>query len=77
MYTLYEVINLSMASAPDARRFLAVVKYWVRSLTPPSGESLSSKSEKSFYTIIKVSHFKFFPWVFKCKIGLLVKRIMN
>jgi len=44
--TLYEVINLSTASAPEASRFLAVVRYWVRSLTPPSGESLSSESDK-------------------------------
>lgn len=44
--TLYEVINLSTASAPEASRFLAVVRYWVLSLTPPSGESLSSESDK-------------------------------
>lgn len=46
--TLYEVINLSTASAPEANRFLAVVRYWVLSLTPPSAESLSSKNHKPY-----------------------------
>ena len=40
--TLYEDMSLSTASAPEIKRFLAVVKYCVLSLTPPSDESSSS-----------------------------------
>ena len=36
MRTLYDVIKRSTASAPEASMFLAVVKYCVLELTPPS-----------------------------------------
>jgi hypothetical protein len=38
MRTLYDDINRSTASAPELRRFFEVVRYLVRSLTPPSNE---------------------------------------
>jgi hypothetical protein len=49
--TLYEDMSLSTASAPELRRFLAVVKYCVLSLTPPSGEQSCSKTSISVYLI--------------------------
>jgi hypothetical protein len=42
-------MSLSTASAPELRRFLAVVKYCVLSLTPPSGERSYSTTSVSIY----------------------------
>ena len=42
-FTLYDVIRRSTASAPETSMFFAVVKYCVRSLTPPSLSPFSTK----------------------------------